>query len=109
MNVDISFPAQLKSNYASTELPNQDDAALRCPVDDVTSPMTSTELHIPRGNDTIKVVVGVYNLPDPTKTPRIYGIPPGYATVSVDQVCKGYDNIALDIPGGDGENTLGEG
>ena len=110
MNVDISPPGQLKSNCASTKLPNQDDAALRFPVDDVTTPMTSIELHIPRGNDTIKVAVGVYNPPDPTKTPRIHGalIPPGYATISVDKVYKGYDNVALDIPRGDGEKTLGE-
>ena len=26
----------------------------------------------------------------------------------MDKVCKGYDNVALDIPGGDGEKTLGE-
>jgi len=99
MNVVISPPCQLKSSSASAELPNQDDAALRFPVDDVTTPMTSMELHIPRGNDTIKVAVGVYNPLDPTKTPRIHGplIPPRYATVLVDKVCKGYDNVALDI------------
>jgi hypothetical protein len=72
--------------------------------------MTSIELHIPRGNDTIKVAVGVYNPPDPTKTPRIHVtlIPLGYATVSMDKVCKGYDSIVLDIPRGDGEKTLVE-
>ena len=79
-------------------------------MDDVTTLMTSIELHIPRGDDTIKVAVGVYNPPDPTKTPKIHGalIPSQYSTVSVDKVCKGYDNVALDIPGGDGEKTLGE-
>ena len=74
------------------------------------TPMTSIELHIPRGNDTINVIVGVYNPPNPTKTPRIHGalIPPRYAIVSVDKVSKGYNNVDLDIPGGDGEKTLGE-
>jgi len=32
MNVDISPPGKLKSSCASTELPNQDDVALRFPV-----------------------------------------------------------------------------
>ena len=49
MNVNISPPDQLKSSCASTELPKQDDTALRFPVDDVTTPMTSIELHVPRG------------------------------------------------------------
>ena len=108
MNVNISPPGQLKSSCASTELPKQDDAALRFPVDDVTIPMTSIELHVPRGNDTIKVDVGVFTPPDPTKTPRIHGaiIPPGYVSVSVDN--KGFSDLPLDIPGGDEEKTLGE-
>ena len=49
MNINISPPGQLKSSYASTELPKQDDTALRFPVDDVTTPMTSIELYVPRG------------------------------------------------------------
>jgi hypothetical protein len=79
-------------------------------MDDVTTPMTSIELHIPRGNDTIKVAVVVFTPPDPTKTPRIRGapIPPRYARVAVDKVSKVYEDLALDIPGGDGEKTLGE-
>ena len=83
---------------------------LRFPVDDVTTPITSIELHVPRGNDTIKVAVGVFTPPDPTKTPRIHVAPiqPGYARVAVDQVSKGYEDLVLDIPGGDGEKTLGE-
>jgi hypothetical protein len=64
--------------------------------------MTSIELHIPTGNDTIKVIVDVFTPLDPTKTPRIHGapIPPGYARVIVDKVSKGYEDLALDIPGG---------
>ena len=54
--------------------------------------------------------VGVVSPIDRTKTPRIHGsvIQPGYASVSVDRVLKGYSNVPLDIEGGDGEKTLGE-
>ena len=43
-------------------------------------------------------------------TPRIHGaiIPHGYVSVLVDRVNKGFSDLALDIPGGDGEKTLGE-
>jgi len=80
-------------------------------MDDVTTPMTSIELHISRGNDTIKITISVCNPPDPSKTPRIHGslIPLGYATIPGNKVSKGYDYIAVDIPVGDGEKTLGEG
>ena len=48
--------------------------------------------------------------PDPTKTPRIHGaiIPPGYVSVSVDRVNKGFSDLTLDILGDDGEKTLRE-
>ena len=56
------------------------------------------------------VALGVFSPPDPTKTPRIHGaiIPPRYVSVSVNRVNKGFSDLALDIPGGDGEKTLGE-
>ena len=80
------------------------------PVDDITTPFTSCELHILKGNATIMVALGVFSPLDPTKTPRIHGaiIPPGYVSVSMDRVNKGFSDLALDIPGGDGEKTLGE-
>ena len=88
----------------------QDDAGLCFLVDDVTAPLTSCELHIPEGNGTAKVATNVVSPIDPTKTPRIHTIiiPPRYASVSVDRVVKGYENVPLDIEGGDGEKTLGE-
>jgi hypothetical protein len=72
------------------------DAGMCFPVDDVTAPLMSYELHIPEGNATVKVATGVISPIDPTKTPRIHSIaiPLGY--------------VALDIEGDDGEKTLGE-
>nr|ACS88374.1 transposon protein [Coix lacryma-jobi] len=44
-----------------------------------------------------------------SKSGRVWAIiPPGYTSVSVDRVVKGYNNVELDIKGGDGEKTLGE-
>jgi hypothetical protein len=104
--------AQLKSSCASTEVPmrQDDDIGMRFSVDDVTSPLMSYKLHIPEGNATVKVATDVVSPIDPTKTPRIHSvaIPPGYASVSVDRVVKGHENVALDIEGVDGEKTLGE-
>ena len=82
ININISPPDQLKTSCASTELPNQDDAMLHFPVDDITASFTSCELHIPKENATIMVALGVFSPPDPTKTPRIHGaiIPSGYVS-----------------------------
>jgi hypothetical protein len=76
----------------------------------MTASLTSCELHIPEGNGTVKVATGVVSPIDSTKTPRIHTviIPPGYASVLVDRVVKGHENVPLDIEGGDGEKTLGE-
>jgi len=88
----------------------QDDVGLHFPVDDITEPLTTCELHIPQGTATVMVVVGVVNPIDPTKTPRIHGaiVPPRYASVLVDRVVKGFRSVQLEIEGGDGEKTLGE-
>ena len=69
-----SVSAQLKSSCASTEIPKQGDTGLRFPVDDVTEPCTSCELHIPKGNSTIKVAIGLVNPIDRTKTQGFMGI-----------------------------------
>jgi hypothetical protein len=88
----------------------QDDVGLHFPVDDITEPLTTCELHIPQGTATVMVAVAVVTPVDPTRTPRIHGaiVPPGYASVSVDRVVKGFSNVQLEIEGGDGEKTLGE-
>ena len=93
------------------ELPiNQDDARLRFPMDDITDPLTTCELHIPKENAIVMVAIGVVSPIDHTKTPIIHGtiIPPRYASALVDGVMNGFSNVPLDIEGGDGEKSLGE-
>ena len=108
--INISPSAQLKSSCASVQIPNQGDKGVRFPVDDITEPCTSCELHIPKDNSTVKVAIGIVSPIDATKKPRIHGniIPQGYASVSIDKAEKGFRDHPLDIPRGDGEKTLGE-
>ena len=109
--VNVSPPGQLKSSCASTKVPTiQDDTKLHLLVDDVTEAFTTCELHVPDGNATKKVAIGVVNPIDRTRTPRIHNrpVPAGYASVSVDRVEKGCGSVPLEIEGGDGEKTLGE-
>jgi len=79
-------------------------------VDDVTEAFTTYELHIPDGNATKKVAIGVVNHIDRTRTPRIHSrpVPAGYASVSVDRVERGCGSVPLEIEGEDREKTLGE-
>jgi len=75
-DINISPLGQLKSSCASTEVPTtQADAKLRFPVDDLTEPVNSCELHIPEGTGTKKVAVGVVNAINRMRTPRIHGQP----------------------------------
>jgi len=75
-------------------------------------PLTPFELHIPLGNTGAIVLVahGIVSPVVPDKTPRSHGnpIPPGYYSISVNRVIKDYREVALDFPGGDGEQTLGQ-
>jgi hypothetical protein len=101
-DVNISPLCQLKSNYASTEVPTvQADAKLRFSMDDLTEPVTSCELHILEGTGTKKVAVSVVNPIDRMRTPRIHGqlVLEGYAHVLVDRVEQGCDSVPLDIEG----------
>ena len=81
-------------------------------MDDITVPLTPCELHIPLGNTSATVLVahGIVSPVVPDKTPTIHGnsIPPGYYSVSMHRVIKDYREMALDFPGGDGEQTLGQ-
>jgi hypothetical protein len=43
----------------------------------------------------------------PRKTSHDMLIPPGYASVSVEEICQSrFEDLELDIPGGDEERTL---
>ena len=46
----------------------------------------------------------------PIQSGTIHGmqIPEGYARVMVDQVERGWEDLDLEIPGGDGEKELGQ-
>jgi hypothetical protein len=61
-----------------------------------------------------KFIIGLINMVAfatamPNQTGEVYHgqpIPDGYARVGVEEVCKGYETLELDISGGDGEKTL---
>jgi hypothetical protein len=78
-------------------------------VDDIDK-LTACELHIPNDDGTVMVTTGVVGPIDRTKTLRIHGvvIPAGYASISVDKVVRGFEDVPLDIPRGDGSATVGE-
>ena len=79
----------------------------RYPVDDVTMP-TPCELHVRAKNISIHVAYGSA-LPLNSCT-TIHGrpIPPGYTSVSVEQIVGNNEDLELDFVGGDGEKTLGD-
>ncbi|KAJ1270123.1 hypothetical protein BS78_06G030700 [Paspalum vaginatum] len=77
-----------RSSCASTDLPDQ-----RYPVDEIEH-RTRCELHIPAMNLTTR-----YHSEE---------IPEWYLVVSVDEVCEGYGDLELTIPGGDDERRLAE-
>jgi hypothetical protein len=68
---------------------------------------TPYELHKPFGNITMQVVYGSAFAHFPGQTSHDMLIPPGYASVSVEDICQSqFEDLELDIPGGDGERTL---
>src|SRR3990170_7436931 len=96
-----------KSSVGSTGVRADDALLARYPVDDIKE-RTSCELHMKMKNISMKVAVG-FALPNaPEATIHGNPIPAGYARVGVDEVLSGYDSLELDIPGGEGEQTLGE-
>src|SRR4051794_28399029 len=91
-----------KSSMGSTRV---DDG--HYPVDDIKE-MKSCELVFKMNNISIKVAHD-FALPNPPKA-TYHGnpIPLGYARVGVDEVVATYAELILDIPGGEGQQTLRE-
>jgi len=79
------------------------------PVDDITE-KTACALHIPAGNLTTRVAFTVVSPVEDPEPAVIHGnqIRAGYARVGVDRVEKDYMELDVEIPGGDGEMTLGQ-
>jgi hypothetical protein len=68
---------------------------------------TPCELHKPFGNITMQVAYGSAFAHFPGQTSHDMLIPPGYASVSVEEICEPqFEDLELDIPRGDGERTL---
>ena len=107
--VDVC-PSQRKSSVGSTQLQDpavDEPSAARYPVDDITE-KTNCELHAPMNNLSFPVANG-YALPHQLGATFHFGeIPAGFARVGVTKVLSGFNSMHLDIPGAEGEKTLGE-
>ena len=78
----------------------------RYPVDDVIMP-TPCELHVRARNISIHDAYGSA-LPLNPSTIHERPIPPGYTSVTVEQIVGNNEDLELDFVGGDGEKTLGD-
>jgi hypothetical protein len=68
---------------------------------------TPCELHKPFGNITMQVAYESAFVHFPGQISHDMLIPPDDATVSVEEICQPqFEDLELDIPGGDGERTL---
>jgi hypothetical protein len=123
----VISPSARKSSYASTEVapgacievapgactegPEEPRAIEGVPVDDnqqypvdFLCRCTPCELHKPFDNITMQVAYGSTFAHFPGQTSHDMLIPPGYASVSVEEICQSqFEDLDLDIPGGDGE------
>ena len=99
-------PSQRRSSVASTELVQQPDfTAPSYPVDAITEAQPCqlmTECH----NLTFTAAVGSVAPPRPDGTFHCRPIPHGYASVQVDEVTEGFEELELDHPTGEGETQL---
>jgi hypothetical protein len=74
---------------------------------DFLCPCIPCELHKPFGNITMQVAYGSSFAHFPGQTSHGMLIPPGYASIFVEEICQPqFEDLELDIPGGDGERTL---
>ena len=77
------------------------------PVDGIKE-QTPCELHDVMKNISVKVAVGFAFVPSAKATWHGGEIPAGYARVGVDQIIPEFQSMELDIPGPEGQPTLGE-
>src|SRR3954466_4308050 len=68
--------------------------------------MKTCEPHFKMNNISIKVADGFALSNSPEATYHGNPIPTGYARVGVDEVASAYEELILDIPGGEGQKTL---
>ena len=102
--------SQRCSSVTSTEHPAADrgeTVAEHCPVDDI-AVRTPCELLFPLRKKLKVVAHGVAEVPVQGGTIQGMTILEGYARVMVDRVEKGWEDLDLEIPGGDGEEELGQ-
>ena len=108
-DVVISLADQRRISCASTAVPNVQAEApppeqQRYPVDDITIP-TTCELHVRVKNISVQVAHGSALPLNPASTIQGMPIPPGYASVTVEQIVEPThinENLELDFVGGDG-------
>src|SRR3954467_15735724 len=99
---EATTPSMHRSSVGSTGV---DDG--HYPVDDITE-QKRCELIFKMSNVSIKVADG-FALPNPPGAlHHCNPIPPGYARVGVEEVVTEYQELNLDFPGGEGQQTLGE-
>ncbi|KAJ1279336.1 hypothetical protein BS78_04G147900 [Paspalum vaginatum] len=101
----LDYPGRTRvhgSSCASTELPDQ-----RYPMDEIQH-QTSCELHIVVMNLTTRLAYGMVLPPKPDQKHHGEEIPKGYSVVSVEEVCEGFGDLELPIPGGDGAMRLSD-
>jgi hypothetical protein len=99
---------------ACTEGPEEPRAIEGVPMDDnqqypvdFLCRCTPCELHKPFGNITMQVPYGSAFAHFPGQTSHGMLIPPGYASISVEEICQPqFEDLELDIPGDDRERTL---
>jgi hypothetical protein len=68
---------------------------------------TNYELHQPMKNISMRVLAGFALACEHGARWHGSEIQAGYARVRVDEILKGYENLELDIPAGEGGTTLG--
>nr|TKW02918.1 hypothetical protein SEVIR_7G030900v2 [Setaria viridis] len=111
-NVDVS-PSWCRSNVASMEAPAGGSSDIfkdtQChSMDDITGRAPCEFVTLVK-NKLIVVAYGVAEQPTQGQTIHGVEIPDrGYAKVGVDRVVDGWDDLELEIPGGDGKKNLGE-